>query len=240
MKNPFRSHILPRFPICAGIIGLLLRFWLFSAEDAKGLLPRGHFADTALYVLSAIVMLVLFLSTRKLTPRRISKKSIRFPTTCACMLGGLGLSLNAAYLLANSTAKLAWLSTAASFIGVLIMVVMAILCFSYKQISYSMFAMLAVVLALITIAQGQAWGAEPQFQKYFFPLLASIFLLLTAYYRAVLATRQPVARRLAFFSQAALYFCILSLKSSHWMFYSGMLFWAASQIYPSTCLKRKV
>lgn len=240
MKNPFRSHILPRFPIISGIIGFLLRIWLFSSADAKGLLPSNHFANASLYVLSAIVLLVLFLSTRKLTPRRISKHSIRVSSTYSYMLGGLGLALNAAYLLAHSTAKLTGLAVAASLVGTLIMVYMAFLCFAYKRIPYVFFVSVSIIIILQIIAQCQTWGAEPQLQKYFFPMMASIFLLLSAYYRTLLAARRPVAQRLAFFSQAAVYFCILSLNTPQWMFYCGMLFWAASQIYPCTYYKRKV
>jgi len=240
MKYPFRSHILPRFTIGAGILGLLLRLWLFSAEDDKGLLPTSHFAGVTLYILSAFVLLVLFLSTRKLTPRRVSRQFVRLSTTYSCLLGGLGLALNAAFQLSSSEVRLAWLATAASLAGTLVMVVMAILCFTRKRIPYIFPAFISVVMALEAIAQCQAWGAEPQVQIYFFPLLASVFLILTAYCNTLMTARQPIAKRLAFFSQGALYFCILSLNSSQWMLYLGMLFWAASQIYPCTRFKKKV
>ena len=46
MKHPFRFSILPYFTLGAGGIGLILRLWLFSATDAKGLLPASHPADT--------------------------------------------------------------------------------------------------------------------------------------------------------------------------------------------------
>lgn len=240
MNNPFRSHILPRFTIAAGILGLLLRLWLFAAEDEKGLLPAHHFAGVMLYILSAVVLLVLFLSTRRLTPRRISKQFIRLSTTYSCLLGGLGLALNAAFKLSASPVKLAWLATAASLAGTLVMVAMAILCFTCKRVPYIFPAFISIVMAIETIAQCQVWGAEPQVHVYFFPLLASVFLILTAYCNTLMTARQPIAKRLAFFSQSALYFCILSLNSSQWMLYLGMLFWAASQIYPCTRFKKKV
>ena len=56
MKHPFRSHILPYFTVAAGVLGLILRIWLFSATDSKGLLPAGHPADYALYLLTALTL----------------------------------------------------------------------------------------------------------------------------------------------------------------------------------------
>ena len=240
MKNPFRSHILPYFTIGAGVLGLLLRLWLFSAVDEKGLLPTGHFADAMLYILSGIVLLVLFLATRTLSPRRISKQFFRFSTACGCLLGGLGLALNAAFQLSSSSVRLAWLATAISMAGAVVMILMAILRFTRKRIPYTLPAFICLVMAIETIAQCQVWGAEPQVQKYFFPLLASIFLILTAFHRTESAVKQSASRSLVFFSQGALYFCILSLNSRQWMLYLGMLFWAAVQMYPCIRFKKKV
>ena len=67
MKHPFRSHILPLFTMGAGGLGFALRLWLFSATDEKGLLPAGHWADAALYLLTALVLGILFLATRQLS-----------------------------------------------------------------------------------------------------------------------------------------------------------------------------
>jgi len=240
MKHPFRSHILPYFTIGAGILGLVLRIWLFSATDEKGLLPAGHFADHALFILTALVLLILFLSTRKLTPRHVSKAFIRYANGVTCVLGGFGLIFSAIFHLAGSSARLALLATAASFIGGLVMLAMAALSFFRKRIHYGMPAIVTVVLMLDAVTQCQVWGSVPQLQLYFFPLLASVFLILTAYYKTTFAARRPKPRQLAFCSQCALYFCFLSLNSSQWMLYLGMLFWAAFQIYPCTLMKKKV
>jgi hypothetical protein len=104
--------------------------------------------------------------------------------------------------------------------------------FRNKRLPYQLCAILTVVLMLNTVAQCQIWGAEPQLQSYFFPLLASIFLILTAYYKTTLAASQGNPKMLAFFSQGALFFCCLSLNTPQWPLYFGMLFWAAVQIYP--------
>ena len=83
MKHPFRSHILPFFTMGAGGLGFALRLWLFSATDEKGLLPAGHFADSALFILTALTLGILFLATRELKPRRISKSAASLSSAIA-------------------------------------------------------------------------------------------------------------------------------------------------------------
>ena len=239
MKHPFRSHILPLFSMGAGGLGFALRLWLFSATDENGLLPAGHFADPALYVLTALVLGVLFLSTRQLLPRRIHKNTAHLFCCAAYLLGGLGLLYNGFATLNSGNARFTLLAIAACGIGAIVMICMAVLKFIQKPLPYQLPAILTVVLMLCTVAQCQIWGAEPQLQVYFFPLLASIFLILTAYQKTRLVAKQSNVKLLAFFSQGAAFLCCLSLNSTQWPLYFGMLFWAAAQLYPCIPTKKE-
>lgn len=240
MKHPFHSRILPLFTMGAGGLGLALRIWLFSAKDGKGLLPAGHPAGFALYLLTAVTLGILFLATRELQPRRISRKFLRLSGACAYLLGGLGLILTALWVLPGSSIRLAGVATVVSLIGGLSMFYMAVLKYFRKRLPYWLPAILTVVLMLDTVAQCQAWGTMPQLQTYFFPLMASVFLILTAYHKTTFAARQGKPRLLAFFSQSALFFCCLSLNTPQWPLYLGMLFWAAVQLYPCLLVKKEV
>ena len=239
MKHPFQSRILPLFTMGAGGIGLALRIWLFSATDEKGLLPLGHIADYCLYILSAVALGILFLATRELTPRRITRKFARLSAGCAYALGGLCLMLTAVLEIAGSSARLAWVATAASLLGGVLMLFMAALKYLGKRIPYWLPAALTVILMLDTVTQCQVWGAEPQLQTYFFPLMASVFLILTAYQKTVLCAKRQGRRKLAFYSQCALFFCCLSLNTAQWSLYFGMLFWAAVQLYPCILARKE-
>lgn len=239
MKHPFHSNILPLFTMGAGGLGLALRIWLFSQVDEKGLLPLHHPADIALYILTALVLGLLFLASRTLKPRRVSKKVMGLAGACAYALGGLGLILAAVLELAGSTARLALVATAASILGGLAMFYMAALKYFRKRLPYWLPAVLTVVLMVDTVAQCQVWGAVPQLQEYFFPLLASVFLILTAYHKTMLTAKQGKPKQLAFFSQAALFLCCLSLNTAQWPLYFGMLLWAAVQIYPCILMKKE-
>lgn len=239
MKHPFKSHILPFFPMGAGGLGFALRLWLFSTIDEKGLLPAGHWADTILYILTALVFGILLLATKDLQPRQIRKSFLRLSGAGAYLLGGLGLLAGGLTSLASGNARLATLATIASVLGCLSMLYMAFLKFKRKRLPYWLPAILTVVLMLCTVAQCQVWGAEPQLQVYFFPLMASIFLILSAYHKTKWAARQGKPELLAFFSQGAVFLCCLSLNSSQWPFYFGMLLWAAVQLYPCIRMKKE-
>ena len=239
MKHPFRSSILPYFTMGAGGLGLALRLWLFSATDEKGLLPAGHFADTALYILTAITLLILFLATRELTSRPVNNRFSHLGITISHVLGGLGLLACALLSFSAGTVRLAEVATVTAVVGCVVLFCMALLHGCGKQVPYWLIAILTVVLMLDTVAQCQAWGSQPQLQEYGFPLLASVFLILSAYQSTALAAGKGNPKLLAFFSQSALFLCCLSLNTAHWPMYFGMLFWAAAQLYPCISTKKE-
>lgn len=240
MKNPFPSSILPIFPLGAGILGLLLRNWLFAATDEKGLLPANHFANHALYILTALVLLILFLATRTLTPRPINKKVLRLTNAYACILGGSGLFLTAVLLLISGSVRMSKLAMIATGLGSLVMLLMAVLHFLRRRVHFLLPAAVTVALMINAVAQCQVWGAIPQLQIYFFPLLASIFLILCTYQKTTFTAKQGNPRLLAFFSQAALFFCCVSLNAPQLPLHLGMMFWAALQLYPCVYEKKEV
>lgn len=237
MKHPFRSHILPYFTVGAGVIGLVLRFWLFSAIDAKGLLPAGHPLDSILYILTALTLGILFLATRELAPRKAKPNRQRFLGALAYALGGLGLICDCLMQFNGVNVRLAGVAMIGGIVGGIVMFCMAVLRLLGKKTPYLLYAALTVVLMLDTVAQCQVWGSEPQLQAYFFPLMASICLILSSYQATALAADRGKQKLLAFFSQSALFFCCLSLNTAQWPLYLGMLLWAAVQLYP--CITRK-
>lgn len=239
MKHPFHCNILPFFTLGAGGLGLALRFWLFSATDEKGLLPVGHVADYALYILTALTLGIVFLATRQLTPRRISKRFFRLSGVYGYAMGAAGLLFAALQTVSGNVVRLGWLSVIAMVLGCLVMLFMALLKFFRKRPPYLFSALLTVVLMLNTVSQCQIWGKVPQLQAYFFPLLASVFLIMSAYHATKHAAGRGNPRLLAFFSQSALFLCCLSLNCTQGPLYFGMLFWAGAQLYPCILARKE-
>ena len=237
MKHPFRSHILPFFTLGAGGLGFAMRLWLFSGLDEKGLLPAKHPANALLFLFSAVVLGILFLATRRLEHRSVNRKTLRPVNAVACLLGGLGLILNAKVSMGTNISSMTIPALVLNLFGGLILFFMAFLKFRGKKLPYWLPAALTAVLMVCAITQCQVWGSEPQLQFYFFPLLASIFLILTAYQETALLVHKGKRSLLAFFSQSAAFFCCLSFNSFHKYFYCGLFLWAALQIF--ACLPKK-
>lgn len=237
MKNPFKSTILPYFTLLAGGLGLFLRFWLFSAVDEKGLLPSGHFADIALYILSAVVLAILFLCSRNLIRVPLNKRLSRIVSGLAYFSGSLGLLFAGILNITGTTVRLSSVAAGLCLAGCITMIIMAIRKLKGKKLHYGLCAFLTIVLMVDAVAQCQIWGTMPQLQTYFFPLLAAIFLILTAFQKTALSAGLGKRRHLVFCSQGALYFCFLSLNTQLWPFYLGMLFWSAVQLLP--CIRPK-
>lgn len=236
MKNPFRFSILPYFTMGAGGIGLCLRLWLFSATDEKGLLPAGHPADAMLYILTALVLGILFLASREVSTSPFRCGFRPAAEAIGNLAGGLGLLLSALTALLSGRSLL---SAIICMAGGILLLFAAFLSYKKTPLPYWLPAAVTVVLMVNTVVQCRVWGSIPQLQLYFFPLLASIFLILTAYHRTTLAAKHGKRKHLAFFSQGALFLCCLSLNSSNWVLYLGMAFWAAAQLLPCYHTKKE-
>lgn len=225
MKIVVKPAILPWFVLGSGGIGLALRSWLFALTDQKGLLPTGHIADILTYLLAAVVMAVLFLSTRSLAS--IDRYSDLFPASpvraAGCALGSAGVLCAA---LSELSADL--VSIAVLLLGVC--AAAALLYIGYCRLkglhpAILLFALPTVYLMFHAVLQVRMWSSQTQLSVHFFPLLAAIFLMLTAYHQADLAANVGNCRWFVFYSQAALFFCLLSLNGSSRLFYLGMAGW---------------
>lgn len=224
MKHPFRFSILPYFTMGAGGIGLCLRLWLFSATDEKGLLPASHPADTLLYILCALVLAIVFLASRESCVTPFRRRFRQIAETAGNAVGCVCLLLYALTRSGNI------LTLCACIAGSIVLLLAAILAWQKKPLSYRLSAVLTVVLMVCTVSQCRAWGAIPQLQHYVFPLLASVFSILTAYHRTTLAAGYGKRRNLAFFSQGALFLCCLSLNSDP-LLYLGLAGWVTVQLF---------
>ena len=233
MKNPFRFSFLPYATLGAGVLGLCLRFWLFAATDEKGLLPHFHIAEPLLYILTALILGFLFLACRQRCTPPLRPELLRLWAVLGDGLGCLGLLLAVALRVCGSAGT----GIAGCLLCALAMLACALLRLCKKAVPYWLHAILTAALMLCAVAQCRGWGAEPQLQVYFFPLMASVFAILSAYHRTLLAAGQRKARRLAFFSQGCVFFSFLSLNVSQWPIYLGLLCWSCSQLIP--CYRRK-
>lgn len=232
MKKIFMPHILPLFTLGAGGLGFALRVWLFTAGvDEKGLVIPSHPANSLLFILSAAVICILFLCTRS-----VSKLSYKqsFPASPAAAVGHW---IAAAGILAADFAELAdvgdTITVISFFLGLL-----AAACLVYlgwcrlKHIHPSMifYTVVTIYLLVHLMSQYRIWSPEPQLQNYCFQLFASIFLMLSLYHRTALTCRMGSRKWFLFCSQAALFFCCLSLQGESRLFYAAMAAWMTTDL----------
>lgn len=231
MNKLFKPSILPVFTLCAGALGFALRAWLMLAGvDEKGLLVTTHPAHTLVFVLTAVVMAVLFLCVRKLNP--VGRYAELFPnhilSGTGCLIAAMGiLWVNIRDLMLRRDA----ITTICLILGVLAaaaLVAVAIHRFQRRRPLSYFHGVVTFYLMVHLVSQYRLWSAEPQLQVYFFPLLASVFLMLTAYHSAVLDARKGSRLWFVLCNQGALFCCCLSVWSESWLFYFTMGFWMFS------------
>ncbi len=227
MKKLLCPKILPWFTMGAGGLGLCLRVWFYAGIDEKGLLPAKHPSLTLVFILTALVLGVLFLCARQLRP--IGKYSRLFPAgigrCVGCFAGAAGMLYGGIYYLSGNVLGIFAFSLGLIAAGSL--VYLGLLRRKGSRPPFVLHAALTVFLMLFTVCSCRIWGSESQINSYIFPLFACVCLMLTAYHKTVLDVRKGNRFWLVFFSQAALFFSCLSLVGKTRFFYLTMIVYLA-------------
>lgn len=227
-----KTSILPLFTVSTGVLGMIFRFWLNTAgTDKEGLVIQGHPSVALMFIVAAATLLVVGVCAWG-----AGKKAAPFPRSIAgaagCFVAALGILISDFMELAATDG------------------IVEIVCFVFGLLAtggfvYAGFCRLrgkaCKLLAHIPIClyfmvhlvmQYQGWAAVPQLHDYFFPLLASVFLMLCAYNRACKDLLQENEGAYLFFSQAALFCSLLSLTGSSWLFYASMAVFTTLDLFP--------
>ena len=228
MNKYIKPSILPVFTLICGVIGLALRAWLvLTATDEKGLLIETHPAHALVFILTALVMLVLFLAIRPL--KALNRYPALFPNPAiagiGCVIAALGILWVSLRDLTLRTDGVTKACVALGALATASLIVISVCRFRGRRPACYFHSAVTVYLMLHLVSQYRLWSAEPQLMVYFFPLLASVFLMLTAYHSAVLDACKGSRRWFVLCNQGALFCCCLSAWSESWLFYLAMGFW---------------
>lgn len=233
MRKFLKPSILPLFTLICGILGLLLRAWLFfGATDQKGLLVSAHPANALTFILTAVVLAGIFLYIRPLDA--VDRYQQLFPGTIFPAIGyvvaAAGIVLVSLQDLFLRQDTITILSLVLGILAASSLLILAWHRFRQTRPVCYFHVIVTVYLMFHLISQYRLWSAEPQLQFYFFPLLASVFLMLTGYHNAVLDSRKSSRRWFVLCNQGALYCCCLSLWGDRWLFYLTMGVWMLSSL----------
>ena len=232
MKKTIAQKLLLPVTLSLGLVGLLLRFWLYESGVKKtGLLDSGHPASTLSFVLLFLTLgylIVISFQYPKNGSGSVPRSDI---AALGCWIASFGLLLTNAFDLARSNDII---TTVSSILGMLTgfgMIYMGIQRKNGQQCSMILFTLVIFYFMTHLVGQYRFWSAEPQLQHYLFPLLSSVFLMLFAYHRAALDVTGQSFRRYIIFNQAALFFCCMSLNTDNWLFHISMAVWVATDLH---------
>ena len=227
MKHSSRATFF--MTMIAGVLGLLLRFWLLSAEDSRNLLPSWHISTVLLILLSAGYLVFLFFQTRKM-------RTLTYPDLFPASPVSGALTVLAALALALYTVSAATALHNRLLIPMLLLGAAAVVCmlaaawyrFQGKALNLTFLIIITLYLMSHMAVQSQTWEHIPQSVRFLPPMLASVFLLIGSYHQAAFSVQEKSADTYVFSTQAALYFCLLSLTDAASLFYLAMALWTAS------------
>lgn len=228
MKHRFKTNHLLYIILGSGLVGLGLRYWLYSSGyDGKGLLVDGHPANALVFLLTAAVMVLLGLCVISLG--KAPAYFQLFPASKIAFFGNLvaaaGLVINCFVNFPQTSAAIEITFFVSGLAATVSLVYLAFCRYGRKQPSMFFHGIFLLHLIIHTISNYSFWSTQVQLQNYFFTLMASVTTLLAVYHHTALDAREGNRKWYVFCNQAALFFCILSIQSDNWLFYLALAVW---------------
>jgi len=227
MNQISKRGLFPWVTLLAGGVGLALRSLLLSAVDQQGLLPENHFAGILTIVLLAMFLGFSFWTIRKEPAADVNAYRKLFPPSELAAIGSVvaavGMAISA--FMVDGTGILRILLAITGLLGATALAYAAYCRKEGMRPSCFLHILVAVHLVIRVLTCCRQWGSEPQFQIYFFQLLASLFLMISFYHRAELDALMGDYRKYLFFGQAALFCCCLCVTGEDWQFYLSAVLW---------------
>lgn len=196
----------------AGGLGLALRTLLYAVGmDDRGLLVRGHWAETVLWAVTAAAVLGIILLTRSLSGSknygRAFPKSTAAAAGCAAVAVGILLNITPG----SGGTSLENLELILAGTAIVSALVMAFCRFTGRKVPALFHCLVCIYLAVRMVGQYRLWSSTPQLQDYCFYLGSHVALMLTAYQFAAFDADMGSHRALWAWGLTSVYLCCLSL-----------------------------
>lgn len=230
MKNlTLPKWILPGC-IAAGFAGYLLQLWLaLTGIDEKGLLIAEHPANAMVFILTGIVLVGLFLwlrrPLRKLSYAKLFPASL--PAAAGCWIAAVGIALTIFHEPTGPLDRFALVSLLTGVAAIAALVFLGLRRWQGQRPHPALHSVVTLYLVLHLVSQYRFWSAETQLQVYFFPLMASVFLMLSTYHRATVDAGFGSLSTYLFFHYGALFLSLTAVCGQSPSFYMTMSLWLA-------------
>ncbi len=230
MKKTFRPKYILPLTLISGLVGCAMQIWLqVTGPDAKGLLRTDHPAIVLCYLLTAATLGGMILCLRpvcgKYPYRGLFAPSALSSFGCWAFAAGILFTVLTA---SKQTAQP--LSAIDSLLGLsatVSLLVLGICRLKGVRPNPAWHTLVTVYLMFHLICQYRFWSSETQLSAYFFPLMASVFLMLGTYYQATLDAGSHNVKAHLFFRYGALFFCCLCAGGQLSLLYICAAVWCA-------------
>lgn len=233
MKNLFRPKQLPALTLCAGLLGIVLRLWLFSTGiDEKGLLLPQHPANAACYILTAFAFAAVALCLRAV-PKKVPYRGLFAPSpisAAGCWIAAAGIGFTVISAFSDATDTVAWVCILLGILSAAALTAVGFCRLKGLRPNPIFHSVVTLYLVLHLVYQYRHWNSETQVSLYFFRLMASVFLMLSAYHLATFDAGVKNPKKCLFFRYTALFFCCVAIEEESPVFYLAMALWCLLDI----------
>lgn len=214
---------------------------LTTGVDEKGLLVAGSLPEICSWVITGCALAILLAGIRTLGGipggNRLFPPSI-FAAIGTCA-GAAGIARAAIYFLPSSNTRFHLVCAIAGFASALCLAALAYCRWKGQAIPLPVRLPIILFFCVYALCEYRVWSASTQLMEYAFPMLATVFLLLTSYHRAALEVRMNGRRSYVFCNLAALFFSLLAVPHDP-AFFVPMAVWMLSDTCSLQQMVRRV
>ena len=229
MKNKSKFMLLGTLLLSAAGTGLMA--WLLkTGVDHKGLFIASHPAIPFLFILTAVQMFLLLLHMLVLPKenRPAHEPPVSNIGALGHLVGASGILFTSLSFVTEGPDTMELVLAVLGFVCVLCLGFVAICKLSGTKYACFPYVSVTVYFMVFLAYQYQQWSSETQLLNYFFPLLATVFLMLSSYYRASQTAREKRPRQMEFFALGALFFSCVAILGDYWELFFSMALWMAA------------
>lgn len=234
MKNPVKAETTKYLMLTVAALGLALRILLYSTGmDGRGLLVRFHWTSVALTVLTAAVLVAVFLGTRTVGGSKKCRSA--YPASPLAAVGAfaamVGIGITTVMGFAEFSTRLHLIIWVLGLCATICIGIIGFCRLTGKTPTFLLYAALCVYFALRMVSGYQNWSADPQLQDYGFYLCAHVALMLASYHHAAFDVGMGNRRALWIWSLCSVYLCCAAIPHcSEALLMGCCAFWALTNL----------
>ena len=230
MKRFLNLKRLPVLVAGMGVLGWALRSALYAfCVDNRGLLPRSHPVEQALWLATALTIALVATAVRKSSGS--DRYEENFGISLSAAIGHILLAAGVVLtVLGNPPVMAGRIGQIWKLLGVASGPLLVYAGFSRvfgKKPLFLSYVVVCIFFALHLVCHYRLWCSDPQLQDYVFTFTASLGMMVFAYYQAEACVSSVNCRNLLFAGLLTGFLCLVSVSGTQYVYlYLGGTVWA--------------